>query len=278
MGLAASRIIKDLHIHYPSRPIRRQVKPGCVYPKKTMTSQLVSRRAWLAAAAALLPLRAATRRTLAGIEFEWIEPRPGARRYLLIHGNEQTARDTLLAHMKRAPGRALLVTGAERWVTLRGLRLDPNRMFSREGAARSFAGLNPDAPAARIHAALDWLDGERPALLDALLPPAGGLLVALHNNLTAYSVESEIGISDSVWLPTRGTPHDFMLTTSEADFDILSRSPFNTVLQKRAPQDDDGSLSRLCAARGIRYVNIEARLGHAAEQREMLGWLEQHLP
>mgnify|MGYP005836000253 CR=1 FL=1 len=239
---------------------------------------LISRRAWLSAALFPAALCAQSRRRLAGIEFELIRRGAASRRYLLIHGNEQTAREVLLDHMRTAAGVALLVTGSERWVTLRGLRLDPNRMFSRAGAERSFTMLNPAAAPARIREALDWLDRRRDELLRSLLPPRGGLLVALHNNSSGYSVETEIGISESVALPTRGTPHEFMLATSPADFEILARSPFNVVLQQRAAGEDDGSLSRRCAARGIRYVNIEARLGNAAGQRAMLKWLEQNLP
>lgn len=223
-------------------------------------------------------LGAQAKRTLAGIEFEILGTGDSPRRYLLIHGNEQTAREVLQAHMRNRPGTALLVTGTERLVTLSGLRLDPNRMFSRQGAERNLSLLNPSAARATISSALDQLDAERPALLAAILPPPGGLIVTIHNNLTGYSVESEIGIGDSVSLPTRGTPHEFFLVTNESDFEILSRSPFNVVLQKSSRGEDDGSLSRLCAARGIRYVNIEARLGNAAGQRAMLEWLEANLP
>jgi hypothetical protein len=49
-------------------------------------------------------------------------------------------------------------------------------------------------------------------------------------------------------------------------------------LQNAAPKEDDGSLSRLAARRGARYVNIEVRLGESAAQREMLMWVEQNLP
>jgi hypothetical protein len=49
------------------------------------------------------------------------------------------------------------------------------------------------------------------------------------------------------------------------------------VLQKAAPKEDDGSLSRLAAARGVRYVNLEVGLGHAGRQKEMLDWIEWNL-
>ena len=50
------------------------------------------------------------------------------------------------------------------------------------------------------------------------------------------------------------------------------------MLQKKAPPADDGSLSRLAATRGVRYVNIEVALGQSARQKEMLDWLEWVLP
>lgn len=179
--------------------------------------------------------------------------------------------------METAQGKAHLAAGLERNVRVQGLTLDPNRMFSREGALKSFTRLNPRASATKINKALDWLDQRRGALLDALLPPPGGLLVALHNNSEGYSLEDEVGLSDSVSLPWRAGPNEFMLATTQGDFDALAQSPFNVVLQKTVVPDDDGSLSRLCTARGVRYVNIEAYIGRAAEQTAMLAWLEENL-
>jgi hypothetical protein len=46
------------------------------------------------------------------------------------------------------------------------------------------------------------------------------------------------------------------------------------VLRQHAPREDDGSLSRLAAARDVRYVNLEVGLGHSNRQREMMRWLE----
>ena len=65
-------------------------------------------------------------------------------------------------------------------------------------------------------------------------------------------------------------PHAFFLCTDEEDFRKLATSPYNVVLQKKAPPADDGSLSRLAAARGVRYVNSEVAKGHSSRQKEML--------
>ena len=59
-------------------------------------------------------------------------------------------------------------------------------------------------------------------------------------------------------------PHAFFLCTDERDFAKLATSPYNVVLQKKPPPQDDGSLSRLAAARGVRYVNLE--VGHRARR------------
>ena len=71
---------------------------------------------------------------------------------------------------------------------------------------------------------------------------------------------------------------NFLLASNAKDFALLEKSPFNCVLQTNPAPPDDGSLSRLCAKRGIRYVNIEAALGDTAAQRAMLGWCLKNLP
>jgi hypothetical protein len=100
----------------------------------------------------------------------------------------------------------------------------------------------------------------------------------LHNNSNGYSVESEIAISDRTSLKDAQNPHEFFLATDSADYEKLAASPFNVVLQNTAPKDDDGSLSRLAAKLGIRYINLECGLGKIERQRELLGWLEANLP
>ena len=117
------------------------------------------------------------------------------------------------------------------------------------------------------------LDRNREKLVRALLPTPGGLLVALHNNSQGYSVLDEVPISDQAALNDSAHPHDFLLCTQPPDFERLARSPYNVVLQNLAPKEDDGSLSRLAARRGLRYINIEAAQGNFQKQSEMLDWL-----
>lgn len=200
------------------------------------------------------------------------------RRYIWIHGDERTAHDVLRSHIRSFPGRAFLIENDRRNVRLYGGDLDPNRMFSRVGAQRNLLSQNPSWDPAKTERALQRLDKERDAFVARVLPSTpGGLIVALHNNGPAYSVSDEVPISDLVSLKDPGHPDEFMLCTARADFDKLSESPFNVLLQEKAPPDDDGSLSRLCAARGMRYVNIEAAHGNRAAQAAMLAWLEKAL-
>ncbi|HYZ85077.1 MAG TPA: hypothetical protein VE621_11770 [Bryobacteraceae bacterium] len=215
---------------------------------------------------------------MGGGKFRIVRNGSDKRHYFWVHGNERTAREVLLDHMKTSPGRAFLVENDERYLMVNGGRLDPNRMFSREGAERNLKSLNTSWSPEQFNRVLDRLDRERPKFLSSVLPKDGKLLIAMHNNSQGYSVKDEVAISDQVSLRNEANPHEFMLCTSSSDYEKLSQSPFNVVLQKTAPKTDDGSLSRLTAARGLRYVNIEAGLGRAAEQKAMLDWVEQNLP
>ncbi|MCW5962707.1 MAG: hypothetical protein KIT83_01610 [Bryobacterales bacterium] len=200
------------------------------------------------------------------------------RRYLHIHGNETTARVVLAKHVARRSGVAVFVEESTRTISVDGLIIDPNRMFSRVGAEASLRRLNPRIREAALSRALARLERELPALLRVVLPPAGGLLISIHNNSQGYNIQQEIPLSEQHHLPVPDEPNNFFLATDERDYVTLARGPFNAVLQMNPAGPDDGSLSRLCALRGIRYVNLEAILGAAERQHEMLVWLDDALP
>jgi hypothetical protein len=240
----------------------------------------VSRREFLAYGSVFgwLPFFRPKHISMAGARFRILRNGRSKHRYLLIHGNEETAREVLTRHMEAHEGIAYVVESHTRNVPVEGGQLDPNRMFSRVGAEANLARLNPDWKPERTQAALATLDRQRDKLVRALLPPAGGVLIAMHNNSSGYSVEDERPISDSESIREPGNPHAFFLCTSPDDFKVLATSAYNVVLQHQAPKTDDGSLSRLSAARSVRYVNLEVGLGHSARQKEMLDWLEWNLP
>jgi len=211
-------------------------------------------------------------------KFREVRGDPSDRRYIQIHGDEHTASEVLRIHMRTAKGRAFLVESETRNVSLHGGSLDPNRMFSRVGAEANLRELNPAWSAETLRHALDRLDRDRERFLNRILPPSSDeMLIALHNNGPAYSVQDEVGISDAVALNDESHPDEFLLCTMPADFRRLAKGRYNVVLQYKAPVEDDGSLSRLCAARSVRYVNIEAAHGAAAVQAEMLRWVEETL-
>ena len=202
--------------------------------------------------------------------------RRGGRRYVLLHGNENTAREVLDIHMDMYPGTAYLIESAGRYVTIAGVKIDPNRLFSRVGAEKNIRDQNPGVAQDRLDGALTFLDRHREELIRRLEPQQGNLLFALHNN-REYSVKEEIGQSDDSSIPEPHRPREFFLCTDPHDFEVLRHSPYNVVLQNRKPTEDDGSLSRLAAKRGFRYVNLECGIDEIEAQLERVRWLEEHL-
>ena len=236
----------------------------------------ISRRGFLAGLLAA-PLYGAADRDICGVRFRALRNgRRSPRRYLVIHGDEDTARDVLLAHLGAVDGAGLVVTGKTRHVVVRGLELDPNRMYSRAGADASLRKLNPGASEARVLGTLAWLDRRREKLLKTLTPGRGSRLFALHNNRN-YSIQDEVEASDQVAMNEPDKPRHFFLCTDARDFAILKGSPYNVVLQTKA-EPDDGSMSRLAAHRGFRYINLECAIGDFEGQIARVKWLEAHLP
>lgn len=163
-------------------------------------------------------------------------------------------------------------------VPIMGGVVDPNRMFSRVGAEASLRKLNSSWNADQVRQAADFLERDRSKLLKHLIPPAGGVLMVLHNNAQGYNVNEELADSDRTSIKQPNRPHEFFLCTDERDFEVLSTSPYNVVLQNKKPAVDDGSLSRLAARQGFRYVNLETTLGYYEAQIERLEWMQTHLP
>jgi len=210
--------------------------------------------------------------------FQIVRAKHPNRQYILIHGDENTARDVLTKHLETHPGIAFLTESKTRNIPIDGGQVDPNRIFSRAGAAVSLQKNNPNWDGRKMQDALDLLESQREHFLHEVMPHNGQLLVALHNNSESYSVNSELAISDLRSLKQPDNPHAFFLCTDPGDYEILATSPYNVVLQQHVRAPDDGSLSRRAAARLARYVNLEVSIGDAARQQEMLTWLEQHLP
>ncbi len=238
-----------------------------------------SRREFLAAASILgwIPFLRPHQVSLAGARFRIIYNGRSNRHYLLIHGDEASARKVVLYHIKAHQGVAFVIESQTRDIAVAEGKIDPNRMFTGVGAAASLHSLNPEWGQEQIDNALHVLDAGREKLLKALFPRPGGILMALHNNSAEYSVTDEQPRSDAASIREPDNPHAFFLCTNPNDFRILSGSPYNVVLQSK-PQRDDGSLSVAAAQRQVRYLNLEVGLGHPDRQNEMLMWAEWNLP
>ena len=84
------------------------------------------------------------RAEIAGIKFKVIQNGDSDRRYIWLHGDEQTARMALENHMKRYKGKAFLVQGILRESEFFGGIIDPNRIFSRSGAKKALKKFKPN--------------------------------------------------------------------------------------------------------------------------------------
>lgn len=174
-------------------------------------------------------------------------------------------------------GVAYLIDNPTRTITFRGGKLDPNRMFSNTGAEANLKKLNPEWTARQVDDGVKYLNNNRNQLVNRLIPPKGGLILAMHNNSRGYDIQTEIPISDAHALNDPADPGDFGLVVNPEDFAVVKDGPYNMVLQANPKGPDDGSLSRLAVKLGIRYVNLEAKLGNTEKQRAMLNWIEQRL-
>jgi hypothetical protein len=199
------------------------------------------------------------------------------RRYVLLDGSQDGARQLLLGHMESRRGTAYLIESSAREVPIAGGRFDPNRMFSRAGAEDNLKILNPAWSASQIDAALDLLDSQRERLLAALFPPDRGLLIALASGAGAPSAKDAAAIGDQCLLRQPDKPQAFYVCTDPADYQALAASPYNVVLEQHVRARDDGSLERRAAARGARFLAIATHPGDTAAQREMLVWADSHL-
>lgn len=212
------------------------------------------------------------------IEFTVLRNGESDRRYIWLHGDEKTAEKALKEHIARYQGTAFLIRNRGRVVRIDGLRLDPNRVFTTEGTRKTLHKYHPEAPREKREEIVDLLKEGRKSFIKELFPPESGLLVAVHNNSRGYSLDSELDGADDFSVKPDQDRRDFFLCTDRGDYEILSRSPFNAVLQMNGVTKYHGSLSEPMGKLGKRYVNVEVRLGRLSQQQSMLDYVEKHLP
>lgn len=210
----------------------------------------------------------------AGIKYTSIQNGSSSNRYILLHGDEKTAKLALQNHIEEYEGIAFFIENEEREIPFRSTILDPNRIFSRIGTYHALRKFQPEWPPGDLKKALDEIDAERENFLNTVLPPNGGFIIALHNNFRGYNVKSEIANSQRVSIKKNQNPRDFIICTDENDFDKMLKGPYNIVLQNKQPKSDDGSLSWEALRRNVRYINLETRLGYLSQQKKMLKFIE----
>ena len=91
--------------------------------------------------------------------FDILRGKHPKRHYILIHGDEATARDILTKHVQTHPGVAFLTESKTRTIPIDSGQVDPNRVFSRGGAAESLKKYNPNWNGRQIQDALNLLEG-----------------------------------------------------------------------------------------------------------------------
>ena len=197
--------------------------------------------------------------------------------YILIHGDEETARMLLSEHIKKNKGKAFFIKSKEREVVLGPTKVDPNRIFSRTGARKALKKFKPHWDHKELTKLLEKLDKSRNIFLFNIFPSEGGLLIALHNNFRGYSVKDELANSQLHSIKKDKNPRDFIICTDLKDYQKLKKGPYNVVLQNIIDEDNNGSLSWPALENGVRYVNIETRLGWLSQQRKMLKFVESSL-
>lgn len=211
----------------------------------------------------------------AGIKYVVKQNGNSSKRYILLHGDEQTAKMALESHIKDYEGIAFFIENEKREIPFKSTIVDPNRIFSRNGSYHALRKFQPGWPPGELKKALDEIDRERDFFLSVVMPPKDGILIALHNNFRGYNVKDEISNSQRVSIKKNQNPRDFIICTDENDFDKISKGPFNVVLQNKHPELDDGSLSWEALRRKVRYINLETRLGYLTQQKKMLKFIEE---
>ena len=213
----------------------------------------------------------------AGAKFNLVQNGDSPNRYIWLHGDEQTARMALEYHIGLYNGLAFFIESETREIPFKSTIVDPNRIFSRDGAYYALRKFKPGWQPGTLKMALDEIDRERESFLDILMPNKNGLLISLHNNFRGYNVHKEKGNSQRISIKKNENPRDFIICTNSRDFEILASSPYNVVLQNELPERDDGSLSWEALRRNVRYLNIETRLGYLSKQKAMLKYIEDNL-
>jgi hypothetical protein len=156
---------------------------------------------------------------------------------------------------------------------------DPNRIFSREGIAKSLSEFGKNSSKA-----IEEVEKFGQRILQ-LIPEESLCVISLHNNtpelfsaLNYAPGNKRAKEAKKVYINPTHDPDDFFLTTDSHLYEKLANKGFNSILQDNKNCTDDGSLSVYCGKRNIRYVNCETEHGKTDLYFEMLKTLFNALP
>ena len=161
--------------------------------------------------------------------------------------------------------------------------IDPNRIYTAKGALTTLKK-NSHAYAAEIFTAAQKLVVTLGENYTSQFVDDKKLVVALHNNtngeplsIISYKSGSEADNAAAVNMNLQQDPDDFFFTTDISVFNFLKQKGFNVALQDNEKVLDDGSLSVYAGKKKIPYINIEAQVGHIAEQKKMIEAVLEYL-
>jgi len=202
--------------------------------------------------------------------------------FLNVHENESTsveaAKEILASANKYAVNELQFKSG--RMISFsyldKNFTVDPNRIFTIKGCLASLKKNSHKCSDDILKLAAEQVMAFSKSYTDTFVDPKK-LVVALHNNtegeplsIITYKSDNESKNAADVYMNLHKDPDDFFLTTEKIFFDFIKQKGFNVVLQNNDVVEDDGSLSVYAGKNKIPYINIEAQLGHLAEQKRMV--------
>ena len=196
--------------------------------------------------------------------------------FINLHDDEITSVDAAKRILEEHGGMLIEIeNNAQRNIRFRlgqyFYKIDPNRIFSKEGIKKSLEQLGRTSPKAIDEASKL---GER--ILE-LVPADTECIIALHNNTPGLFSAIEYtegnkraGDSKTVYINPEQDADDFFLTTDDALYEKLADKGFNTILQDNKNCTEDGSLSVYCGKKNIRYVNCETEHGKTGQYYQLI--------
>lgn len=188
-----------------------------------------------------------------------------------VHGDEVDAARVGKWWVREHGGTFVDVVNETRHVFFRigneEFKVDPNRIFSREGIAADLKKQGCPAWPNAIEQAQKLAD----AMLDQCAPSH---IIALHNNrrfnIGYYKEGGECaGSANAMHENPDENPHNLVLVTHPDDFEKLKKHDVNCVLAEDG-SDYPGSLSEHFSGKNRHYFNIETEYGQIEKQKELL--------